>query len=71
VQELLDTLLSFSTTRITVEIDPARLRPSDVPDMVCDASKFRARTGWEPRVPFEQTVRELLDFERTRLTSSN
>lgn len=71
VQDLLDTLLSFSTARITVEVDPVRLRPSDVPDMVCDAGKFRARTGWEPRVPFEQTLRELLDFERARLISSN
>ncbi len=71
IQEVLDTLLSFSATAITIEVDAARLRPSDVSDMVCDASKFRARTGWEPRLPFEQTLRELLDFERARLKEHN
>jgi len=67
IQELLDILLSLSPAAITVEIDPARLRPSDVPEMVCDASRFRARTGWEPHIPFEHTLRDLLDYERAQV----
>jgi GDP-4-dehydro-6-deoxy-D-mannose reductase len=63
-RELLERLLSMSKAAITVEIDPARLRPSDVPETVCDASKFRARTEWEPRISFEQSLRDLLDYER-------
>ncbi len=64
IQALLEGLFSLSSARITVEMDSGRRRPSDVPEMVCDASKFRARTGWEPRLPFEQTLRDLLDYER-------
>lgn len=66
IQELLDTLLRLATCPITVEVDPARLRPSDVAEAVCEAHKFRARTGWAPTIPFEQTLKELLDYERAR-----
>ena len=64
IRELLDTLLGLSPAKITIETDPARLRPADMAEMVCDASHFRARTGWAPRIPFEQTLRDLLDYER-------
>jgi GDP-4-dehydro-6-deoxy-D-mannose reductase len=70
IRELLDTLLSFSTRRITLEVDTDRLRPSDVPEAVCDASKFRARTGWAPTIPFEQTLKDLLDYERALLAKT-
>ncbi len=67
IQELLNTLLSFSTCRISVEMDTDRLRPSDVAEAVCDASRFRARTGWAPTIPFEQTLKDLLEYERAQL----
>jgi GDP-4-dehydro-6-deoxy-D-mannose reductase len=67
IQELLDTLLSLARCPIRVELDPARLRPSDVPNVVCDASRFKARTGWEPRIPFEQSLQDLLEYERNKL----
>ena len=40
-------------SRCEVETDPARLRPSDVEVLIGDSSKFRADTGWEPRIPFD------------------
>jgi len=67
IQELLDILLSFSTIRIKTEIDPTRLRPSNIPDLVCDASKFRKATGWSPQIPFEQSPKDLLEYERLRM----
>ncbi|MBN1890201.1 MAG: GDP-mannose 4,6-dehydratase [Thermoflexales bacterium] len=67
VQSLLDILLSLSQVPIRVEIDPARLRPSDTPLSYCDASKVCATTGWTPRIPFEQTLRDTLDYWRTRV----
>jgi nucleoside-diphosphate-sugar epimerase len=42
------------------------LRTSDVPEVVCDASRFRAATGWMPRIPFEQSLQDLLEYERTQ-----
>jgi GDP-4-dehydro-6-deoxy-D-mannose reductase len=69
VQELLDALLSYSQVEITVEQDPARLRPSDVPEVRCDATKFRALTGWQPSIPFETTLRDVLDDWRQHVRS--
>lgn len=70
VQELLDVLLSFSRVDITIERDPTRLRPSDVPEVRCDASKFHALTGWEPSIPFETSLRDVLDDWRQRVQSA-
>lgn len=67
IRQLLDLLLGQSKTPVEVEVDPARLRPSDVEVLIGDASKFRADTGWEPMIPLEQTVKDLLDFWRERI----
>ncbi|HJO04434.1 MAG TPA: GDP-mannose 4,6-dehydratase, partial [Acidobacteriota bacterium] len=58
IQDVLDLLLSFSETDITAEVDPDRLRPSDVELLLGDASKLNEITGWEPLIPFEQSARE-------------
>ena len=64
IREVLDTLLSLSQVKVRVEVDPRRLRPSDVPILLADSSKFIARTGWKPRFPFRQTLSDLLDYWR-------
>jgi len=70
VQHLLDILLSFSTETIRVEVDPGRLRPSDTPIMYCDASAFTSQTGWTPTIPFEQSLRDVLDDWRAKIRES-
>ena len=67
IQDVLDLLLSFSETDISVEVDPQRLRPSDVELLLGDASKLSAITDWQPLIPFEQTARETLDYWRARI----
>ena len=67
MQDMLDMLLGMSTVKVKVEVDPARLRPSDVPILLADASKFVAATGWKPRIPFETTLRDLLNYWRERV----
>src|SRR5437899_6176744 len=62
--EMLNMLLSHSTVKIRTQEDPARLRPSHLPHLWADASKFQRATGWEPRIPFEQTLRDELDHWR-------
>ena len=64
IQELLDTLLAMSRVPIEVEQDPQRMRPSDVPDAVCDASRIRDRTGWQVTISFEQSLQDILDYWR-------
>src|SRR5918992_635194 len=63
IREMLDRVLALSQ----VEVDPDRLRPSDVEILIGDSSKFRADTGWEPRIPFDQTLQDLLAYWRERL----
>jgi GDPmannose 4,6-dehydratase len=68
VRQMLDFLLSCSTHKsIAVEVDPDRLRPLDADLQVPDTSKFREHTGWQPEIPFETTMRDLLDFWRQRV----
>ncbi len=67
IRALLDKLLALSSVEVRVETDPSRLRPSDVEILIGDSSKFRADTGWEPRIPFDQTVADLLDYWRERV----
>lgn len=67
VGQMLDALLSFSSVKVEIKQDPSRLRPSDVKILWSDCSKFRAQTGWEPQIPFEQTLRDLLDYWRKRV----
>jgi GDP-4-dehydro-6-deoxy-D-mannose reductase len=64
MREMLDMLLSFTRVRVSVEIDPARLRPSDNPVIVGSHARLTADTGWTPRIPLEQTMADLLDYWR-------
>ena len=67
IREMLDRVLALSRVEVKVEVDPDRLRPSDVEILIGDSSKFRADTGWEPRIPFDQTLQDLLAYWRERL----
>jgi GDP-4-dehydro-6-deoxy-D-mannose reductase len=63
---VLDLLLGMTKTRIEVRQDPARLRPSDVPILLGDCSKFTQVSGWKLSIPFEQTLRDMLEYWRAR-----
>lgn len=64
IRSVLESLVAMSRVRLEVRTDPARLRPSDVPILLGDASRFRACTGWKPEIPLEQTLRDTLDYWR-------
>jgi GDP-mannose 4,6-dehydratase len=71
VGTMLAFLISLSTHKdlIKVEQDTERLRPLDADLQVPDTSKFKAHTGWEPKIPFEKTMQDLLDYWRDRVKS--
>jgi GDPmannose 4,6-dehydratase len=46
-----------------VEVDPAYLRPAEVPDLCGDPSKARAALGWAPKTSFEDMIREMLEHD--------
>ena len=67
IQKILDFYLSLSNIKVTVKQDPARMRPSDVPVLLGDNTKFCKATGWKPEIPFEQTLTDLLNYWRARI----
>jgi GDP-4-dehydro-6-deoxy-D-mannose reductase len=66
IRAMLDRLVAHSTVVVSVEPDPARMRPSDVQVLLGDASKFRAATGWRPEIPLDKTLVDSLDYWRGR-----
>lgn len=67
MKDILDMLISLSQVKVQVQVDPERLRPSDVPILLADSFKFRQLTGWEPRIPLRQSLEDLLNYWRERV----
>lgn len=65
ISEILSILVSMSSDPITTEEDPARLRPSDVPDIRSDNTKVESETGWKPTIPLATTLKDILDYYRS------
>lgn len=65
VGEMLNRLLKLSKVKdIKVELDPIRLRPSDVTLQIPCIDKFVKATGWKPEIKFEQTLEDTLNYWR-------
>lgn len=65
VGEMLNRLLGISSVKnIKIEIDPNRLRPSDVTLQIPSTNKFFKETGWKPEIKFEQTIKDTLNYWR-------
>ena len=64
IQEVLDRLIELSGVLVKVETDPSRLRPSDVPVLLGDCTKFKKATGWEPEIPYDKTLADMLEYWR-------
>ncbi len=71
ISDMLDKLLSFSSVKIKVEQDEKLMRPSDVPILWCDCSKFQEKTQWKPQINFEKTVLDTLNYWRQELGVKN
>lgn len=67
IKDLLNYLMSLIQTPIRLEESKSRMRKTEVPVLVCDASRFKMITGWEPQIPFEQTMQNLLDYWREQI----
>ena len=67
IQEILDMVLANSTADIQIEVDPAKLRPVDVPIIEADVTKLEKCTGWKREIGLEQTIRETLEYWRSVL----
>jgi GDP-4-dehydro-6-deoxy-D-mannose reductase len=68
MDELVRMLVELSGTGARLEVDPARVRPVDLPLLTGDAAALRA-LGWEPRIALRQTLADLLRHEQAALPS--
>ena len=71
IGEMLETLLAMSKVPIAIEQVPERVRSTDVAVIVADCTKIRKQTGWRPRIPFEQSLQDVLDYWRERTQSAD
>lgn len=67
VAELIELLRGCSSVAIRHEVDPERLRTHDAQAIRGSHERLTAATGWEPAIPLEQTVRDTLEWWRSRL----
>jgi GDP-4-dehydro-6-deoxy-D-mannose reductase len=67
VRELIELVRAAARIPVRHEIDPARVRAHDVPEVRASADRLRAATGWTPEIPLEQTVADALEAWRAAL----
>jgi len=68
VGQMLEFLISQSAQNdIKVEVESERLRPIDADLQIPDTTKFREHTGWEPKITFEDTMKDLLRYWRNKV----
>ena len=67
IQSALDQLLALSSATIEVRHDPARMRPSDVPEVYGSSAKLTEMTGWRPEIAFDTLLRDLLNYWRSAI----
>jgi len=63
LQELFERLAAIVGVKAIPEPDPEFVRPADIPVLVGDSAKLPSATGWAPRIPFDQTLRDLVDAQ--------
>ncbi len=67
IEDVLKFLISESKKPIITSQDPNKMRPSDVPILKGNCSKFRKLTGWKPKIPFSKTLDDLLEYWREKI----
>lgn len=65
VRSLLEALIVLAGIQISIQQDPARLRPAEQRRMVASYDKLRRDTGWVPENSLEKSLRDLLDYQES------
>ncbi len=68
IQELLTILLGFTEVEVTVAVDPERLRPGAQAVVWGSAARLQEDTGWQPHITFQQSLHDVLDECRARVS---
>jgi GDP-4-dehydro-6-deoxy-D-mannose reductase len=66
IRLILEMLIGLSNMAVQIELDPTRMRPSDVPVIVCDPGRFQQQTGWQPEYALGRSLMDILNYWRER-----
>lgn len=66
VENIVEILISLSKVKIELKLDESRNRPTDIPNLFGSHNKLTEATGWQPEIPLEKTLQDLLDWYRTK-----
>jgi GDP-4-dehydro-6-deoxy-D-mannose reductase len=67
LEKILECLLSYTQKKISIRVDSQKIRKVDIPRLVGDNKKIKEEIFWEPRIPMEQSLKELLEYWRSRV----
>ena len=70
LSDIIKQFQAICKTDVTIEIDPARLRAGEIPQVVGDSTKIRRETAWTPQIPMDRTIRDLMDYWRGKINAS-
>lgn len=66
IGDILDEMLALARVSAEIRVEPARLRPSDIPTATGDAALVHRLLGWQPAIPWRQTLTDMLTEWRAR-----
>ena len=64
ISDILNRLVSMSSKNIKIKKEKSLFRPSDNPELLCNADKFRKLTDWKPEISIDTTLKDILDYWR-------
>jgi GDP-4-dehydro-6-deoxy-D-mannose reductase len=67
IGEIADRLLSLADATLTLETDPALVRPVDLPVLRGDPGRLERATGWKPTIALDDTIADVLAYWRAEL----
>jgi len=67
VREIVEYARRAARVEVRHEVDPARVRAHDVPEVLGSPARLTEASGWSPAIPLERTVADALDYWRARL----
>ena len=67
IRDALDRLVARARVQVRIRVDPARLRPNDVPRLTGDPARIGAELGWRPEIPLERTLDDVLEYWRSEV----
>jgi len=71
IADTVDELISLCRVPVQTRVDPALLRPTDIPRQEADTRKFTALTGWQPLIPWHTTLSDTLEYWRSRVSKES